>query len=125
MSAHAEQVAALEASPDWEKLEAHDQASIIAAAGIGRAPVIEVGDPAALLGTLDARSLDGWEKMLVALPGCVETARELAASKLQPTAVRVSPKIATLASIPEADAYLTALRVEILGHLDAGNPVII
>lgn len=39
--------------------------------------------------------------------------------------MRVYPKQTTLHTTEEAEAYVTALKAEILVHLDAGHPVIL
>jgi len=51
--------------------------------------------------------------------------REEAARLLEPQAVPVQPRHATLKTLAEADAYLAELRATIAGHLDAGHPVIL
>ena len=57
----------------------------------------------------------------------VDAALTLAADldHLGPAAVIVKPRSATLTSPAEATAYLAALREEIMGHIDAGRPVVL
>jgi hypothetical protein len=120
-----EQVAALEASNDWQRLEAADRDGIIAGCGLGAVAEVQVADPASLLASLDATPLKDWEDKLFALPGRIANAREMAARKLQPKAVRVTLPGATLSTPDEVERYLAQARAEILGHIEAGNPVIL
>lgn len=124
-AAHDAAMASLEATPDWQALDPADRASILAATGLGQAPVIQVGDPGALLSTLDAHPLEDWEEKLVALPGRIANAREMAARKLQPAAVRVTAKGATLRTAADVEAYLADLRAAIMVHIDDNKPVIL
>ena len=118
-------MAALESSDDWQKLGETDRAAILANAGLGPVAAANVSNPAALLGALDATPLDDWSEKLAALPARIARAREMAAKQLQPTAVRVHAKAATLKNAAEVEAYLVGLRAEIMSHIDAGNPVIL
>jgi hypothetical protein len=124
-AARDEQVAALEASNDWQRLEAADRDGIIAGCGLGAVAEVQVADPAALLDSLDATSLKDWDDRLLALPGRIGNAREQAAKKLEPKAVIFAAPHATLSNAQEAEAYLERLRTDIMTHIEAGNPVIL
>ena len=119
------EVSNLAASAEWQKLELADQQAILSGCGLGAIPELLVGDPGALLAALDLNPLADWAEKLAALPGRITRAREQAAKKLQPTAVKVLLRGATLHNATEADAYLAALRSDIMANIDAGNPVIL
>ncbi len=125
VAAHNTQAADLSASPDWQKLAEQDRDSILAGTGLTAPPDVHVGDPEALLGTLDVHPIEDWDDKLAALPERIAQARELAARKLQPSAVRVTPRGATLATAGDVDAYLDDLRRQIMAHIETGSPVII
>ena len=55
----------------------------------------------------------------------VAEARELAAKKLEPKSVTVRPRSATLKTPGDVDAYVDALRAELMEHVDAGETVIV
>jgi hypothetical protein len=115
---------ALLATTDWQQLPEQDRESILAANSLGPVPELQVGDADSLLATLDASPLSDWEEKLMGLTGRVAKARDQAAKSVEPKAVRVKPKPATLRNAAEVDDYLAALRTEIMGHIDDGNPVI-
>lgn len=121
----AAELATLEASADWLKLEAADRAAILSECALGPVGDLQVGDPASLLAALDTNPLGDWGDKLAAVPGRVAKAREQAAKKLQPTAVRVTLKGATLNDTAQVESYLSGLRADIMTHINAGNPVIL
>jgi hypothetical protein len=124
IEARERELEALFATTDWQQLPEPDRESILAANSLGPMPELQVGDADSLLATLDASPLSDWEEKLMALPGRAAKAREQAAKSLEPKAVRVKPKPAKLRNAAEVDDYLAALRTEIMGHIDDGNPVI-
>ena len=93
--------------------------------GLGPVADVQVGDPASLLASLDATSLKDWDDRLLALPGRIANARLQAAKMLEPKAVYLAAPHATLSNAQEAEAYLERLRTDIMGHIEAGNPVIL
>ena len=116
----------LEASPAWQQIEAVQRQAILKQCGIAEAaPAILVGSAGELLATLEARPLAAWENMLSALPGRFEQARLQAARLLEPQAVRIQVRPATLKTAAEVDAYLAELRSELMAQIDQGKPVIL
>ena len=74
---------------------------------------------------LEARGLSEWEAQTLALPQRFEAVRGAFLKSLEPTAVTVRPPAATLKTAADVDAYLDALRREMLEAVEAGRPVIV
>lgn len=119
------ELAALEALPEWQKLEPAQRQSILHANALTAPAELPVGTDADLLRALEAGSLTDWDNRIAALPGRAQKAREAAIQLSTPKAIRVTPPHTTLNNPAEVDAYLTELRKEILSHINDGKPVII
>jgi len=117
------EIARLEATQEWQTIGESDRQAILA--GVPAVPKVRVGTEQALLDTLDALPLHTWSNGAAALPTHAEQARLRAAHLLEPKAVNLKLRPATLKTADEVDAYLGALRTEIMQHIDAGNPVIL
>jgi len=120
---HQREMARLEASQEWQRIGETDRRAILS--GLGSIPSIQVSTEDALLRTLQAAPLPTWEDSIAALPARFAQARMQAARLLEPKAVRVKPKPATLRSAEEVETYLEDLRAEIMKSIDAGNPVLL
>jgi hypothetical protein len=119
------EMGALAASDAWQRIGASECQAILEECGIAPALKIAVGTEEEILASLEARSLATWAIVTHALAGSFQEARVRAATLLAPKAVYVKPKSATLEDVAAAEAYLAALREEIVAHLNRGNPVII
>ena len=122
---HQREMAGLEATQEWQAIGESDRQDLLVSNGLSAVPDIQVGTEQALLNTLDDMPLNTWEDTIAALPTRVEQARKQAACMLEPKAVYVKTKPATLKSPEEADAYLQDLREDIIHHINAGRPVIL
>jgi hypothetical protein len=122
---HAREMARLEATQEWQAVRESDRQALLVSNGLNAVPDIQVGTEPALLNTLDAIPLNTWEDTIAALPARVEQARMQAAHLLEPKAVHVKPKPATLKSPEDVEAYLEDLREDIVHHINAGHPVIL
>jgi len=122
---HGREMARLEATQEWQAIGESDRQALLVSNGLSAVPDIQVGTEQALLNTLDAIPLNTWEDTIAALPARVEQARMQAARMLEPKAVYIKTKPATLKSPEEADAYLQDLREDIIHHINAGHPVIL
>jgi hypothetical protein len=120
----AKALADLDASPEWQKLEAVDKAAIRESAGLSAIPIPPVGSDQELLGALDATSLSAWQERRQAISAKVAIVRQAAARKLEPKSVSVTPPPATLRTVSDVDAYLVDLRERLLRHIP-GETVII
>lgn len=112
----------LEATTEWQLIEVSDRQAILN--DVPGVPEIQVGTENVLLATLDALPLPTWASRTVALPVQVEQARIRAAKLLEPEAIKLTPRHATLKTREEVRAYIESLEAEILRYIDAGNPVI-
>jgi hypothetical protein len=124
-NARERELAQVEVATEWERLSPADRDSLISKHELGPIAELNVGTDATLLEALDAGPLAAWENRIAALPARFARAREEAAKLLEPKAVRVRPKSATLKTSGEVDAYLDELRNEIVGYIEQGNPVIL
>jgi len=122
---HEREMAGLEATQEWQAIGESDRQALLVSNGLSAVPDIQVGTEQALLNTLDDMPLNTWEDTIAALPARVEQARKQAARMLEPKAVTIKIKPATLKSPEEADAYLQDLREDIMHHINAGHPVIL
>jgi len=125
VEARAREVGSLEASEEWGGLSDEERRRIVAANALAPVGDLDIGTDERLLSALDATPLADWDDKLAALPGRVSRAREEAARYRAPQAVRVRPAQATLRTASDVDAYLAALRAEIMGHIEAQRPVIV
>lgn len=122
---HRREIAGLEATQEWQAIGESDRQALLVSNGLSAVPDIQVGTEQALLSTLDAIPLNTWEDTIAALPARVEQARMQAARLLEPKAVHLKPKSATLKSPEDVETYLEDLREGIMHHINAGHPVIL
>jgi hypothetical protein len=118
-------LAPLKASREWQALSSEDREQILLANGLGAVPELHLSTDDALLASLEDTSLRAWGERIAAVPGHVQAVRSEAIRRTTPTAVRVQPPHATLSSADEVDAYLDALRRDIMACIDDGHPVAI
>jgi hypothetical protein len=115
----------LEASQEWQSLAEGDRQRMLYQNALGPVPQLNIGTGEELLATLDATPLSSWEDKIAAPPGRVKKVREETAKSLSPKVVRIPIPQVTLKSVEEVDAYLAALRAEMIKQIEAGNPVMI
>lgn len=118
------EVAHLENSDDWLKLEPEYGARILASNGLGSIPDLAIGTDQELMDCLEDTGLQDWDDRLLALRTRIVQAREEAARLLAPKAVTVRPTPATLSSRDDVEAYIQRLREQLLAQIDE-HPVII
>ena len=75
--------------------------------------------------SLDLTPLTVWMERRQAIPAKVGAARAAAAKKLEPKSVAVSAPSATLRTEADVDAYITALREQLIQHVADGETIII
>jgi hypothetical protein len=124
-SARERELEQLQVTAEWERLSQADRQTLVSKHELGPVTELNVGTDAALLEALDAAPLAAWENRIAALPARFARAREEAAKLLEPKAVRVRPKPATLKTVVEVDEYLDTLRAEIMTLIEGGSPVIL
>jgi hypothetical protein len=121
----AKALADIEASAEWQQLDPADRAPILQASGVTGVAVPAVGSDDELLRALDATPLSAWAERRQAIPAKVAAARVAAAKRLEPMSVTVTTPAATLRTESEVDAYLAALREQLLRHIADGETIII
>ncbi len=125
IEAQERELKALEASQEWQSLAEADRQRMLYQNALGPVPQLTIGTDEELLATLDATPLGAWEDKIAAPPGRVKKVREETAKLLSPKVVRIPIPQVTLKSVEEVDAYLAALRAEMIKQIEAGNPVMI
>lgn len=123
--AHANAIAQLEASDEWQQIDDAQKQELIAANGLSGYTAPEVGDDEQLLGALDSTPLQTWRERSQAVPAKASAARAAAARLLEPKAVSVSAPKATLKSPEDVDEYLDGFRELLMEHVSADETVII
>jgi len=116
---------AIEETDEWNKLSDTEWKAIFQVHHLGPIDQLDIGTDDKLLNALNAKSLGAWRTELEAIPTRVRRARQEAARRIAPKAVRVRPKSTTLHTEEEVAAYLESLREEILPHIKDGKPVIV
>jgi len=119
------EVAALEASVDWQRLPPNEQQRILSANGLGPVLPLNLGTDETLLQALESTPLAELCEKVAAVPGRAGRARADMAKFLEPQAVNLATPHATLRTAPEVEAYLQDFRAAIMVHVDAGQPVIV
>jgi hypothetical protein len=115
----------IEATSEWQQVDAADREPILASSGLSAAAVPAVGSDDELLKALDATSLSTWAERRQAIPAKVAAARAAVAKKIEPKSVTVTAPPATLRTEADVDAYLAELRERLLQHLTNGETIVI
>jgi hypothetical protein len=119
-----EQMAALTASDNWEKLKPDHRKQILADEGIDTLPPLAVGSEADLIRTLEQTALPAWKTRTDALPQQFSRAAVAAAKLLEPRTQRVHLTSGTLKTEPQVKEWLAATEKDLLAKLTTG-PVVI
>lgn len=115
----------LEASAEWQQLDAADRDAVLASAGLTTVSSPALGSDTELLKALDETPLSSWKERRQAIPAKVAAVRAAAAKRLEPKSVSVTATPATLRTPAEVEAYITALRERLMQHITDGETVII
>jgi hypothetical protein len=122
---HDEAVAELEASDEWKQLDDAAWSEIITQVGLERPAMPDASDNGNLLDALNSVPLSAWKDRAEVIRARARRAREEAARRLEPSAVRVTPGGRTLKSEADVDAYIGDLRTRIMKHIADGHAVVI
>ena len=109
----------------WQELPESEAATILAAHALREPKVPDVSTEEKLLAALSAHPLGSLETLVAALPTRVDAALTEANRFLEPKAVSLQFPKKTLKNAADADAYVSALKNEIMRHIDEGRPVIL
>jgi len=119
-----EQMAALTASDNWNKLTADQRKQILADEGIDGVPALAVGTEADLIRTLEQTALPAWKTKTDALPQQFARATMAAAKLLEPKTQHVHLSSGTLKTEAEVKTWLAGAEKDLLAKLSNG-PVVI
>ena len=119
-----EQMAALTASDNWQKLKADQRTPILADEGINELPALTVGSEADLIRTLEQTALAAWKTKTDALPRQFARAAMAAAKLLEPKIQHVHLSSGTLKYEQEVKDWLRATEKNLIEKLKTG-PVVI
>ena len=123
--AYAAGTATLASVPQWAALGTQEQASWLTREHL-TAPTEEkfsgIND---IVSALDRRSLSEWRSITVAVPTHFEHVRQAFLKSLEPEAKWLRPPGATLKTAGDVDAYVSALRAQLMGIVETGQPVIV
>ena len=124
---HERETAALESDTTWGSLGDTDRAFILGRHALTDVPAIDVSTLAALLSTLDERSLATWRDQTAALPARFKQAYADAARKAEPDAPAVRQlrlSTATLRTAADVEAWLNSTRARLLAEIQQG-PIVL
>jgi len=122
---HRQVMEELQATEEWKQLDDGAWTEIIDEVGLQRPDDVDVSSRDKLVIVLQDAPLKSWKDRTEVVRARAKRAREAAAQRLEPTAVRVSLAGATLKVEEDVDAYLASLRERILDELRNGHTVII
>ena len=121
---HGREVADLEVSESWSKLDAGNRGKILESYRLGPVPDLDIGSDQALLDCLADTTIREWDDRILAIRARGVHAREEAARLQAPKTVTVRPPTATLQSRDDVDAYIQRLRENLLAQIEE-HPVFI
>lgn len=121
---HAECRAALEATPDWQRLPPAKRAEIEHSNRLDPVPALDVGDAARLVASLEQRPLDRWAELVEGLPTRFAKAREDAARALEPAVTSVRLQSPILRTEADVAAWIRDTQADLLRRIGDG-PVVI
>lgn len=126
-AASAKERTGLEQSDGWAELTPDQQSEVLAVAGLAVPEPPDVSSLDKLLAALDAQPLRSYQDRVDALPAKAAAARMRIAEIVDPDppVVSVKPQGAILKSEAEVNNYVSALRDQLIEHVNAGETVII
>jgi len=119
-----EQMAALTASDNWQKLTDAQRKAILADEGIDELPALFVGSEADLIRSLEETPLPAWKTKTDALPQQFARAAMAAAKLLEPKTQRVHLTSRTLRTEQDVKDWASSTEAKLLRMLSEG-PVIV
>jgi len=117
-------IAALSEDEAYRALPDERRKSLVEECGLRAVDMPDTSSDENLLRALERTPLDYWRNMVDGLGARLARAREIAGQEAY-AAVKVTPPPAVLKDETAVDAYLAALRKQIMEHVDSGKPVVI
>ena len=124
-TAYYEAMNTLNASAAWGQLPDYEAATILSTNALREPRTPDVSTEDKLLASLTSHPPSSLDTLIAALPTRVDTALTEASRFLEPKAVSLQFPKTTLKSEVEAEAYISALKDEIMRHIAEGRPVIL
>ena len=115
----------LESSDEWKKLDDSAWQEIIASVGLERPGEVDVTTTDKLIAQLNTMPLSAWKERTEVVRARAVRAREAAAQKLEPQAIRLQLGSATIKTPADVDAYLDLVRKLLLKAIEDGATVIL
>ena len=122
---HDEIIKELEASDEWQKLDDSAWQEIITTIGLERPDDVDISTTEKLLSQLAVAPLATWKERTEVVRARAVRAREAAAQKLEPEAIRVQLGSATIRTQADVDAYIGQVRERLLAAIEDGATVIV
>lgn len=123
--AYAAGTGALSSLPQWTALSPQEQAQWLTREGLSEPGEEKLGGINEIVAALDSRSLKAWQDAIELVPTRFDRVRQAFLKSLEPAAKWLRPPGATLKTASDVDAYVTALRTQLMGIVDGGQPVIV
>ena len=122
---HDEVIKDLESSDEWKQLDDGAWQEIISTVGLERPADVDVSSQEKLIAQLNSAPLTTWKERTEVVRARATRAREEAARKLEPAAIRVQLGSATIKTPADVDAYLDQARERLLKAIEDGATVIL
>ncbi|NJL99823.1 MAG: BREX system P-loop protein BrxC [Synechococcaceae cyanobacterium SM2_3_2] len=119
-----DQMAELEGTESWLRLDPDQQDGIVRQKGLTQIPSIQVATETEVLRSVEGLSLQGWRNQTEALPQKFSQARFAAEKLLEPKVVQVRLPSGTLRSPEDAEVWLEQARQIILENLKQGSVIL-
>jgi hypothetical protein len=124
--ARKEVLAALEADPDWQRLDDADRARLIREYNLGESLPLKIGTDAEIVEHLRKTPLTFFDDRVMLVRGALDQIRVAVAKILEPKTVIVSLGApVTVKTLDDLDAYLKGVRRRALAELEKGTPVML
>ncbi|MFA5263586.1 MAG: BREX system P-loop protein BrxC [Opitutaceae bacterium] len=123
-SAYAHDLAQLEASDVWQRIDAADRTRILSGTGLSRPATPDVSTDEKLLSTLEMTPLSWWHDKIAALPGRFAQAAREAAELLEPKVQHVHLSSVVLHTEKDVKQWLAGQEKTLLDRIKSG-PVVI
>lgn len=123
-TAYAQQLANLEASDVWQRIEAEDRARILTRTGISKPAAPDVSTDEKLISALEAAPLSQWNDRIAALPARFAQAAKAAAELLEPKVQHVHLASTVLRTEADVKQWLAGQEKSLLERIKTG-PVVV
>ncbi|UQN08793.1 BREX system P-loop protein BrxC [Deinococcus sp. QL22] len=124
-AAYTSSVQGLDTLPQWTALTASEQSTWLRRESLTAPTEDKLGGINEIVSALEQQSLKAWQDATELVPSRVDRVRQAFLKSLEPAAKWLRPPSATLKTTGDVDAYVNALRTQLLKIVDGGQPVIV